>query len=42
MVVPAMATVMVKSYLTGRSRLMNRIEDEDVRALKSGESGSTP
>jgi hypothetical protein len=38
-VVPGMATGMVKNYLTGRSGLMSRIEEEDVRQLKADESG---
>jgi hypothetical protein len=41
-VVPAMATGMLKNYLTGRSQLMNHIEEEDVRQLKSTESGAMP
>jgi hypothetical protein len=39
-VVPAMATGMVKSYLTGRSKLMNRIEQQDVRELQAGSEAS--
>lgn len=35
-IVPEMATGMVKSYLSGRSRLMNRIEQQDVRELQAG------
>jgi hypothetical protein len=35
-VVPTMATGMVKSYLTGRSSLMNQIEQRDVQELQTG------
>ena len=41
-VVPFMATGMLKSYLTKRSGLMNRIEQEDVSNLKSETSGGLP
>jgi hypothetical protein len=41
-VVPAMAAGMVKNYLTRRSGLMDRIEQEDVRQMKSGGSEETP
>ena len=38
-VVPAMAFGTVKNYLTGRGKMMNDIEEEDVRQLKgSGDS----
>jgi hypothetical protein len=36
-IVPAMAGGILKSYLTSRSGLMNRIEEEDVKHLKAGE-----
>jgi hypothetical protein len=37
MVVPTMAAGMMKTYLTRRSGLMDTIEKEDVKQLKSGE-----
>jgi hypothetical protein len=37
-VVPAMAGGILKSYLTSRSALMTRIEQEDVKQLKAGEA----
>jgi hypothetical protein len=40
-VVPEMAGGMVKSYLTGRSQLMNHIEQEDVKEITAGESEAT-
>jgi hypothetical protein len=41
-VVPVMATGMLKSYFTSRSRLMNRIEQQDVRQLQYQKSGEMP
>jgi hypothetical protein len=41
-VVPAMAVGTLKNYLTGRSTMMNQIEQQDIRQLKSGNSGDTP
>ncbi len=36
-VVPVQAEGIVKGYLTGRSALMNRIEEQDVNELKAGQ-----
>jgi hypothetical protein len=41
-VVPPMAAGMVKDYLIHRSGMMQHIEQQDVRQLKSGESEGTP
>jgi hypothetical protein len=41
-VVPEMAAGLLKDYLTGRSGLMKRIEQEDVKQLKLSESGDLP
>jgi hypothetical protein len=41
-VVPARAANTLKSYLTDRSTMMNQIEQQDVRQLKSGNTGDTP
>lgn len=41
-VVPGMAAGMVKDYLSGRSELMKRIEQEDVKQLKLSESSELP
>jgi hypothetical protein len=41
-VVPGMAAEMVKDYLTGRGALMRRIEQEDVKQLKSSEASELP
>ncbi len=42
LVVPEMAVGMVQTYLTGRSALMKRIEQEDVKELKTSESRDLP
>ena len=41
-VVPGMAAGMVKAYLTGRSALMKKIEQEDVKQLKLGDANELP
>ena len=41
-VVPGMAAGMVKAYLTGRSALMKKIEQEDVKQLKLRDANELP
>lgn len=41
-IVPGMAAEMVKDYVTGRSALMKRIEQEDVKQLKLREASELP
>ncbi len=39
--VPRQAAQTLRNYLTGRKQFLNRIEEEDVKGLKSGQSGGT-
>ncbi len=41
-VVPARATHSMRNYFLGRSQMMQQIERQDVRGLKSGQSQGTP